>query len=196
MPSLNLDSSVRYLKGVGPRRAEQLADLGIQTVRDLINAKRGWTSLNLMSPKAPTVAAYTRLRKRILQGKSDFLDNRVEPSSQRAHGGKRSLRTQAAMPAGGIPITKAAIDNELLYFAKGDHIWFSGWFYLEQGRASTIVDIESTAFFKGAGLRVLISPAFDLSVELKWPTRPTYRPTSPTRFPKQRWTQIRLHYLL
>ena len=36
MPPVTLDSPVQYVKGVGPRRAEQLADLNIRTVRDLI----------------------------------------------------------------------------------------------------------------------------------------------------------------
>lgn len=36
MSALKLDSSVRYLKGVGPRRAEQLESLEIRTVWDLI----------------------------------------------------------------------------------------------------------------------------------------------------------------
>ena len=36
MPPVTLDSPVQYLKGVGPRRADQLAGLNICTVRDLI----------------------------------------------------------------------------------------------------------------------------------------------------------------
>src|SRR5262245_24096718 len=34
--TLNLDSSVQYLKGVGPARAELLAKLGVHTVGDLV----------------------------------------------------------------------------------------------------------------------------------------------------------------
>jgi ATP-dependent DNA helicase RecG len=36
MPELTLDTPVQYVKGVGPKRAEQLAELGIQTVEDLL----------------------------------------------------------------------------------------------------------------------------------------------------------------
>ncbi len=36
MPPLELDTPVQYVKGVGPRRAEQLAALGIRTVEDLL----------------------------------------------------------------------------------------------------------------------------------------------------------------
>ncbi|MBI5814689.1 MAG: ATP-dependent DNA helicase RecG [Nitrospinae bacterium] len=36
-PSVDLASPVQFLKGVGPRRAELLGKLGIQTVRDLLN---------------------------------------------------------------------------------------------------------------------------------------------------------------
>mgnify|MGYP006283922481 FL=1 len=37
MASLELDTPVQYVKGVGPARAEQLAELGIVTVADLLN---------------------------------------------------------------------------------------------------------------------------------------------------------------
>ncbi len=36
MATLELDTPVQYVKGVGPRRAEQLAELGIRTVEDLL----------------------------------------------------------------------------------------------------------------------------------------------------------------
>ncbi|MHC4715685.1 MAG: hypothetical protein ACYS5V_01830, partial [Planctomycetota bacterium] len=36
MGRLTLDTSVQFVKGVGPRRAEQLAGLGIDTVEDLL----------------------------------------------------------------------------------------------------------------------------------------------------------------
>jgi ATP-dependent DNA helicase RecG len=36
MPSLRADSSIQYVKGVGPRLAERFATLGIHTVGDLL----------------------------------------------------------------------------------------------------------------------------------------------------------------
>jgi ATP-dependent DNA helicase RecG len=36
MPTINLDSEVQYLKGVGPRRAAVLGQIGIKNVRDLL----------------------------------------------------------------------------------------------------------------------------------------------------------------
>ena len=36
---MSLDDSVMYLKGVGPKRAELLKKLGIETVRQLIYSK-------------------------------------------------------------------------------------------------------------------------------------------------------------
>ena len=35
-PKNNLLTPIQYLKGIGPRRAEALAELGITTVRDLL----------------------------------------------------------------------------------------------------------------------------------------------------------------
>ncbi|MCH9032667.1 MAG: hypothetical protein IIB00_10475, partial [candidate division Zixibacteria bacterium] len=37
MASLSLDSSVQYVKGVGPHRAAALSDIGVETVLDLLN---------------------------------------------------------------------------------------------------------------------------------------------------------------
>ena len=39
-PSITLDTPVQYVRGVGPVRAEQLAELGIDTVYDLIGSVR------------------------------------------------------------------------------------------------------------------------------------------------------------
>ena len=36
MAQIELDTPVQYVKGVGPTRAEQLAQLGINTVEDLL----------------------------------------------------------------------------------------------------------------------------------------------------------------
>ena len=34
---LSLDQDVRYLKGVGPKRAKELNSLGVETVQDLLD---------------------------------------------------------------------------------------------------------------------------------------------------------------
>ena len=36
MPSPDLDKSIQYIKGVGPKRAQMLGRLGIHTVRDIL----------------------------------------------------------------------------------------------------------------------------------------------------------------
>ncbi len=53
-PDLNLDSSVRYLKGVGPRREKILAHLGLATIRDLIiQTPRAWEDRRLKPQEPP-----------------------------------------------------------------------------------------------------------------------------------------------
>ena len=54
---------------------------GFEDVPDLaglIGPRRGWTTLTVQSPEAPTVPDYVALRQRILSGRGGFLDNRVE----------------------------------------------------------------------------------------------------------------------
>ena len=71
---------------------------GSVKLADLIGIKRGWTACELQSPEAPTVNDYVNLRKRILIGESDFLDNRIEPSGEVVHGGKTALKS-VSVPA-------------------------------------------------------------------------------------------------
>ena len=39
---LKPDTELRYLKGVGPRRAERLREVGLETVEDLLGSRKPW----------------------------------------------------------------------------------------------------------------------------------------------------------
>lgn len=171
---------------------------GVNGIRNLVGIDRGWTYFMLMSPKAPTLESLVALRHRIMGGKSDFLDNRVEPSQENAHSGRASLKSVAVPATKQVPVTKASLGTELLHFANGDEVWFSGWFYIKEGRPATIVDLESSYFFQGAGMRLLLNDQREPRLELKWPTRPTYSMKQGVRYrmPMNRWVHVRLHYVL
>jgi len=168
------------------------------TVHDLIGIEREWTSLTLQGPGAPTVPDYVKLRQQILKREGDFLDNRVEPSAERAHRGKKSLRVYAVPASRKMPLTKSSLDTELLHFVKGDHFWFSGWFFLEQGRPTTIVDLECSFVDQGPGMRVLFTEQLRPYMELKWMDKPTFKPqkNSDVVFPRSRWVHVKVHWYL
>ena len=173
---------------------------GAGNVRDLVGPKLQWHSITLQSPRAPSVSSYVKLRERVLSGSGDLMDNRLEVSTVRAHGGSRSLRAYAVAPddymvAHGY-VSKASLECELAYFAKGDHIWFSGWFYIAQGTPVGILDLESSYVDEYPGLRILLDEHLQPRVELKWADKPTYASVSGTALPAGKWVRVRLHAVL
>lgn len=162
------------------------------SIRDLISEKRGWSTMTLVGPKTRDPEAYNQLRNHILQKGGDFLDNRVEPSTQRSRSGKQSLRTYAIAGPRNMDLLKASISNELFHFVKGDRVEFSGWFFIEKGMPTSLVDIESSYIEKGSGIRLLFNQNGRPRVELKWPTRPTYNAPESVRIRTGAWTHIEL----
>jgi len=160
-----------------------------------------WTSMTLLSPAAPTVMDYVELRKNIMNRKSGFVDNTLSLSGERAHGGRRSLKCLSVKPGGrkkAASITKASLDSELLYFAKGDTLFFSGYFFLEKGAPTSIVDFESSYVNEGPGVRILFSKDLRPRIELKWADKPTWRIRKSVeyRFPIKKWTLVEMKVFL
>lgn len=171
---------------------------GASHVRDLIGPGKNWTSMTLQSPDAPTVGDYVKLRTRILKGKEEFRDSRMDPSSERKHSGTQSLKLFAEEPSWRMDLTKTSIDTELVYFGRGDNFWFSGWFYLESGRPTGILDIESSYTKHGPGMRILFDDELRPRAELKFAHKPTYRMGrgNSFRFPSGKWVEVKLHLYL
>lgn len=169
-----------------------------KTLHDLIGPEYEWTSLTLMGPRSPTVPDFVKLRQRILSRQSGFLDNRIEPTAERSHNGKQALRLYAVPPSQKMQLTKASLDSEILHFIKGDHFWFSGWFFLEQGRPTSIMDLECSYIEHSPGMRILFTEEMRPYLELKWMAKPTYKPRQSTNvvFPRSRWVHVKVHLLL
>jgi hypothetical protein len=163
------------------------------TIRDLVGPTRGFTAITLQSPKAPTVAQYVALRMSILVNGGNFLDNRIEPSSAQVRSGTRSLRAYAVPAGGGATVSKASLESELMHFIKGDDLWFSGWFYINQGTPRGIVDFETSYVLDDPGIRVLLDDSRHPRVELKWGTKPTYYSLPGTTMPFRQWFHLQVH---
>ena len=166
------------------------------TIRDLVGPARGFTTITLQSPRAPTVAQYVALRHNILNNGGNFLDNRIEPSAAQAHAGTQSLRAYAVPAGGGTTVSKASVESELMHFTKGDDLWFSGWFYIGQGTPTGIVDFETSFVEDDPGLRVLLDTSYHPRVELKWGDKPVYLAIPGTTVPVRKWFHLRLHAFL
>jgi hypothetical protein len=171
-----------------------------KTIHDLIGVERGWTSFTVQSSKTPTVRDYVRLRKQILKGEAEFLDNRIEPSGQVAHAGQTALRAYSVPRAGDMVTNKASLSTELIHFVRGDDVWFTASYFVppEGGMPFTIMDLETTWFREHPGIRIMVFNDKYLGVELKWGTKPTYRQAKGHElvFPRARWVHVKFHITL
>ena len=170
------------------------------TIRDLIGVERGWTAFTLQSPKSPTVADYVRLRKRILTGDGDFLENRIEPSDEVAHGGQTALKAYSVPRSGDAVTNKASLETELMHYVRGDDVWFSAWYYVpaEGGMPFTLMDLETTWFEEHPGIRIMVFGEKHLGIELKWGAKPTCRQQRGKEivFPRAKWVHLKFHITL
>lgn len=165
------------------------------TIKDLIGLKPGWTAFTVQSPKSPEVADYVKLRQRILKGEATFLDNVVEPSTAKAHGGKAALRTSSVASPKSMVCCKSSLQTELIHFKKGDDFWYSAWYFVEDRVPFTLMDLESTWIEGHSGIRITTSEK-GLGFELKHPPKPHYRPTNPTPVPVGKWFHVVAHVKL
>lgn len=166
-------------------------------VRDLVGPDRGWTGFTLLSPAAPSIEAYVDLRACILKGTCDFLDNRLDLDADTARSGS-SLRARAVPPTPEIVTSKASLESDILHFVRGDDVWFSGYFYVAEGKPLTLMDLESTWLKEAPGPRLMLGPDGALRVELKWTDKPTYVQAvgEELLFPLGQWVYVKVHYVL
>jgi len=156
-----------------------------------------FTQFTLQSPAAPTVEEYVALRRCIFKGGCEFADNRIDLSDQVVHRGEHALRFYAVPPEGEY-VSKSSLDTTLLKIAKGDRLWFSGYFYIAGGMPRTLADFETSAMKWGPGPRLILLGDLTgdphLGLELKHGLKPTYRQEGePVPFPRDRWVHVLLH---
>lgn len=167
-------------------------------VQDLIGPDRNWSSMTLLSPAAPTIEDYVKLRQQIIDHNAPFKDNSISLSTEQAHSGKQSLKLYAVKPSRKLDITKTTLDNELLFLQRHDNVTLSGWFYIAEGTPIGLLDIECNYINKGPGMRLLLSEELEPRIELKWADKPTYRarPGTQSRLPRNQWFKVSLHLYL
>lgn len=152
-----------------------------------------WTEVTLQSPRTPTVPEYVALRKRILKENADFLDDRVEPTSEQAHSGKQSLKCVCPAKSSAMICSKASLSTEIIYFKQGQEVWYRAWYRIDGPvRPLTLVDLESSMVKESPGIRVMLFGDGELGAELKALDKPTFRQHLDKRklFPVNRWVEV------
>lgn len=168
------------------------------SIPDLVGEKTGWTGFAVQSPRAPTVKDYVALRHKILKGESDFLDNRLSLDERIVHSGKRSLKCTSVAASKEMVCAKSSLQTEFIHFKKGDDLWYSAWYYVEEGMPQTLVDIETTWIEGHPGPRIFIDETGCAYVELKWADKPKYRQPRDRRvkIPQKQWVRFKAHFKL
>jgi len=122
------------------------------------------------------------------------LGNRVTLARDVVHGGLASLRCHA-VPSSGT-VSKASLSRNLVYFAKGDEFFFSGWFFIEDtpsiydAGGFTLFDLESS-FVKSVGLRLIFRRNDSLAFELELPkTQFKQERGAEVPFPTGQWVHV------
>jgi len=154
----------------------------------------GWTITTLLSPKANSIKKYLKLHEKLMQG-GKFLDNRMDLDTKIVHSGKKALRFYSVKPGIGMKTTKSLVEKKWLCFAKGDHIWFSAWYYIKKGMPSTLFDFETRRFSGGPGIRLFVRRQKYASMELKFADKPVYDQLK-VPLPRQKWFNLKLHLVL
>ncbi|MHB8710527.1 MAG: heparin lyase I family protein [Minisyncoccota bacterium] len=172
------------------------SDFELPSFLDLFKTGR-WSKTLLLSPKADTDQKYEQLNTEIMKG-GPFLDNRIDLVHDNVHAGSSALKFYAVSPSSGMVTSKSLVEKSDLCFTKGDDIWFSGWYYLEKGVPSTLVDFDTQWLEGRPGIRLFIRPKDGkpyASMELKFASKPQYNQFE-FPLPLQKWTHIKLHIYL
>jgi hypothetical protein len=127
--------------------------------------------------------------------------NFVAVTTRRPRSGRKSLECRA-VPFDGRRSSKADLFVGQLRFVKRDHVWFSGWYYLEGASGAGLVflwDLEASRKYQSPGRRLYLQENEALASDLgKWFRSLTFRQPRGAEipFPHDRWVSLRVHLYL
>ena len=138
--------------------------------------------------------AYVDLRKCILDGSCDFIDNRFDLMPDPINASNQVLKFFSVAPSSDMITAKSSISSTLVLFREGDDFWYEARYYIEDLLPTTIADFESSYFEGGPGPR-LIFKGDQLAVENKFDEKITYRqePGNEVTFPLNQWVKVKVH---
>lgn len=154
----------------------------------------GWSKTLLLSPRADSDEKYMQLNQRLMKG-GQFLDNRIDLERDNVHSGNSAVRFYAVPPGWRMVTSKSLLEKSDLYFAKGDDVWFSAWYYLAEGIPSTLIDFDTQWLQGRPGIRLFVRTKGGIpyaTMELKFIVKPQYNQFE-FPLPTKKWTHIKLH---
>jgi hypothetical protein len=160
---------------------------GAASAADLIRPDR-WHASNVDAERAGRPDNYYNL------------GNRITIARDRVHGGEAAARFFARPDARSA--SKSSLVKGIMYFAKGDTVHFSGWFFIEDtpsiydAGGFTLMDLESS-FMQSVGLRIIFRQNDSLAFELELPkTQFMQDRGAEVPFPTGRWVHVETQALL
>lgn len=168
---------------------------GVKGIRELVGIERGWGALTLQSPESREVKDYVALRNRILKGEADFGDCLVAPDNSKSHSGSNALKCIAPAKPSGMVTCKASLSSPLMYVRNGDDFWYRAWYYIEDSRPFTIMDLECEWIEQHSGIRLCIDEQGALWAELKALDKPRFLQSSENKtiVPLDKWFEVATH---
>lgn len=158
-----------------------------------------WTTMSLLSPAAKDVEAYADLREKIFAGEADFVDNRIDPEQDQVYAGEGAARFFSVDPSSDMVTAKAMLENNALWFIKGDDLFFRGQFFIDQdevgGVPFTLVDFQERGRDQSPGPRVVVWEQKHIGMELKYFGKPTFK-QSDVQVPLGQWFELKVHLKL
>jgi hypothetical protein len=170
---------------------------GLDGLKRLMGVERGWGAITLQTPRFPTIPDYVGHRNRLLKGEEGFLDGRLEPVSEGALVGSRSLRALAPAKPSSMICTKASMSSPLVRFVEDDRVRVEALVKLEKGRPFGLIDLECEFVEGHPGVRLVLWDG-TLGAELKSVKKHKFRQPRETarEFPVGKPVRIRFEVLL
>ncbi len=164
----------------------------VQRLKELFSPPR-WTTMNLQSPAAPTIEAFNRVSRAVIDGSGNFVDNSLQLTTI---GSTKALSFSAVEVSGDLLAakrpSKSLIAKENICFMKGDDLWFSANYYLDGPIPITLADFETSQLIESPGPRIIVREGRYAGVELKFADKPSFFQNR-VSLPQKKWFRLKLH---
>ena len=186
------EGNVRTLKTLSEdfESYDNFTDLFYSSIQEI--SSKHWSTMTLQSPSAKTVEAYVALKQCILEGSCDFIDNRIELVDDPINDDNQCLKFTSVAKTDDMVTCKSSIISELLFFEKGNDLWFSADFLIQDNQPFSLVDFENRHFENSPGPRLVISNN-RLAIENKFGVKEFYRHDKNTLVPFDQWFNVKIH---
>ncbi|MEL6926597.1 MAG: hypothetical protein AAFO94_21330, partial [Bacteroidota bacterium] len=153
---------------------ENISDFRQMFIESATQRDRLFNAITLQSPSTPTTSEYIALRKCLLDGSCDFIDNRFDLAADPTDADNQVLQFYSVAPSDDMVTAKSSITSGLIFFESGDDFWMEARFYVQGVRPTTLADFESGHFEGSPGPRIIFK-GDQVAIENKFGAKRTYR---------------------